>query len=272
MTAQIIVLIVAAVTLIVAGRNLVLFFRKIAYHFWGDFINRNLLMQELKPKYKRVIEQNSKYYRQLSTPDKILFERRMQKFINLKHFIPRGSLKEVTPEMKAMIAATAVQITFGYPSVYFEHFKKILLYPDSYYSTINRTFHLGEVNLRGYIILSWKSFEEGYKNPADGINLGLHEMAHALKLENTIINSEYKYLDEENLSEFRKLAPIKMALIRAGEAPVFRRGAGTNWHELFAVAVENFFERPTLLKQEHPRLFKIMCVLLKQNPIADNRK
>ncbi len=267
MAVQIIVIIIAVITLAVIGRNIVLFVKGITYHFFGDFINRHLLIKSLKPKYRQVIEQNSRYYQQLSDTDKTQFERRMQKFINLKEFVPRGSLKEVTPEMKAMIAATAVQITFGYPSVYFEHFKKILLYPDSYYSNINRTYHLGEVNLRGYIILSWKSFEDGFRNPSDGINLGLHEMAHALKLENTIINTEYKYLDEEKLAEFRKLAPVKIASIRAGEAPMFRKGAGANRHELFAVAVENFFERPALLKERHPKLYTIMCDLLRQNPL-----
>jgi MtfA peptidase len=268
---EVVVVIVVVIAFAVAGGKLYLFVRGIAYHFFGDFINRHLLFTNLKPVYKQVLIQHCKYYRQLKEADKVHFERRVQKFINIKQFIARGGLKEITPEMKAMVAATAVQITFGYPSVYFEHFKRILLYPDSYYSTINRTYHLGEVNLKGFIILSWKSFEEGYRNPTDGINLGLHEMAHALKLENTIINTEYQYLDTDMLAEFRKLAPVKIAAIRAGEAPVFRRGAGANRHELFAVGVENFFERPALLQQEHPRLYAILSDLLKQDPLTRNR-
>ena len=37
-------------------------------------------------------------------------------------------------EMKALIGGAAIQLTFGHPSIYFTHFKRILVYPDSYYS------------------------------------------------------------------------------------------------------------------------------------------
>ena len=36
--------------------------------------------------------------------------------------------------------------------------------------------------------------------------------------------------------------------------------------ELFAVALENFFEKPYALYAENPELYKNMCMLLKQDP------
>ena len=93
--------------------------------------------------------------------------------------------------MTAMIASSAIQLTFGLPKINLKHFERILIYPDEYYSTINKQYHKGEVNPRlKAIVVSWKAFVAGYADPHDGINLGLHEMAHALKLENIIKNGE----------------------------------------------------------------------------------
>jgi len=137
------------------------------------YIPSFLFLRRIEKKYKQSLVKYSSFYNYLSEKDKISFEKRVQKFIDLKQFTPRAGIKEVTPEMKAMIAATAIQLTFGYPNVYFKHFKRILIYPDNYYSTITRAYHKGEVNIRGIIVLSWKSFHDGFINPTDGINLDL---------------------------------------------------------------------------------------------------
>lgn len=58
-----------------------------------------------------------------------------------------------------------------------------------------------------------------------------------------------------------------MALIDAGEASFFRDYAATNDHEFFAVAVENFFERPHEFHNHHPKLFGLMEEMLNQRPL-----
>jgi MtfA peptidase len=235
-------------------------------HFGGDLINRRLLFKNLQPAFREVLSRRSSFYQKLPDPEKRSFERRVQKFIDLKEFVPRGGLKEVTPEMQALVAATAMQLTHGFPRVYFRHFKRILLYPDNYYSQINRRYHQGEVNTKGYILLSWRSFEEGFSNPADGINLGLHEMAHALKIENLIANNDYLYLDPRLMDQIRMEAAGLIDQIRSGQEVFLRPDAGANFHEFFAVAIENFFERPSLFRRQHPRLFSLMRDLLRQDP------
>lgn len=235
--------------------------------FFRDFINRNLLFKKLRPAYKAVLQQHSKYYNQLYGGDKRLFERRVQKFINMKQFIPRGGLEKVTVEMKALIAGCAVQITFGYPSVYFTFFNKILIYKDNYYSNITRKYHQGEVNSRGYIVLSWKNFMKGYAGQNNGRNLGLHEMAHALMLENSIHNFEYDFLDFEYIKAFDIIAKVEMEKIRKGETFFFRSYAGTNMQEFFAIVVENFFERPLELNNYDPAIYLLMTKLLLQDPL-----
>lgn len=213
------------------------------------------------------IEAHFDYYRRLPPRFKAEFEFKLHEFISRKEFIPR-QMKEVTEEMRVLISAAAVQLTFGLPDVYLRHFTRILVYPDDYYSTIFKRYHRGEVNLGGgVIVLSWKSFVSGYADGSDGFNLGLHEMAHALKLENGIFNREYNFLDEEILAQWTIIARNTMEEIRQGTESFFRKYGGTSMDEFFAVAVENFFERPVAFKKEHPQLYKFTVLLLRQDPV-----
>ncbi len=214
------------------------------------------------------LEKHFEYYNRLSPQYQEEFVGKLVKFMNKKEFIPR-QLVEVTEEMQVLISAAAVQITFGLPDVYLKHFSRILVYPDDYYSTIFKRYHRGEVNLGGgIIVLSWKSFVRGYADGADGYNLGLHEMAHALKLENGIFNSEYDFLDEEVLKQWTMVARKTIAEIREGTESFFRSYGGTSTDEFFAVTLENFFERPLEFRTEHPKLYKITVLLLMQDPIT----
>ncbi|MBA4054074.1 MAG: DgsA anti-repressor MtfA, partial [Marivirga sp.] len=150
-------------------------------------------------RYRDILQKYFPYYQNLTDQDKAEFEGKVCLFLYGKRFIPRD-ISEVTIEAKVLIAATAVQLTFGLSDVYLRHFSKILVYPNDYYSVISKRFHKGEVNpMFGIIVLSWQSFIDGFINPTDAVNLGLHEMAHALRLENVIRNEEYQFFDEELL-------------------------------------------------------------------------
>ena len=174
----------------------------------------------------------------------------------------------MTDEMKVLISASAIQLTFGFPKVRLSHFRNILVYPDAYYSTINRTYHRGEVNPRlSAIVLSWKSFVEGYIDE-DGRNLGLHEMAHALRLENKITNDEYDFLDAGALHDWELRATHTMREIDEGREEFFREYGAVNREEFFAVAVENFFERSALFSEKHPLTYSTLCNLLRQDPAS----
>ncbi len=207
------------------------------------------------------------YYKNLGQQDKAEFIQRVQLFIGRKVFIPR-MFKVVTDEMKVLIAASAVQLTFGLPQISLQHFKRIIIYPDYYYSTINKQRHKGEVNPKAQaIVLSWKNFVKGYLVPDDSFNLGLHEMAHALELENLIENDEYDFLHPKTWQKFQEEASKISNLIREGKHHFLRTYAGTNEKEFFAVSVENFFERPEAFRNEAPLLYSILVSLLNQDPL-----
>lgn len=236
--------------------------------FYGIKSYQRFYPKSLRPEYMLYVGQMA-YFQSLSPLEQKRFAIRCQIFINTKTFIPRGGNGFVlVPEMIAKIAAAAVEISFGFPKMGFEHFSRILIYPSDYYSRITRQYHKGEVNVRGMIVLSWASFQEGYAKDDDGINLAIHEMAHALKLENRIENGDYQFLDPQWMRELREEFKRLSAMQSPMETTIIRAYAMTNIHEFFAVLCENFFERPGTLQQEQPQLYSIISKLLMQNPLA----
>jgi len=215
-------------------------------------------------RYSETLEKYFAYYRTLDSQQKYEFTQRVDAFLKEKEFVSRGNL-EITEEMKILVAACAVQLTFGLSPVYLSHFSTIILYPDQYYSLINQHYHVGEVNAGGVIVLSWKHFVEGYFHPNDSLNVGLHEMAHALLLENRRYGDDL--LVPERVRAFFQQAKYEYRKIQAGEESVLRKYAGSNLAELFAVAVETFFENPRQMQREAPGLYQSMTGLLNQNPL-----
>lgn len=238
----------------------------ILYYYWRyrqRLYSRSIDLEEVRS----ILGKYFTYYNMLTASGKANFEQRVVHFIQKKRFIPRG-FKKVTLEMKVLIAASAVQLTFGLPEVVLQHFNKILIYPQPYFSVITQSYHKGEVNpgVRA-IVLSWKNFLEGYAKPHDSINLGLHEMAHALKLENLIEHEEYNFFPEKILEQWRQQASLVMQIVQEGKSNFFRQYAATNEDEFFAVAVENFFERPLAFYQHFPVLYNTLVLLLNQDPL-----
>ena len=219
----------------------------------------------LKPEHKAFLAKHFRFYGGLPKKSKQLFERRVAYFMQAKTFVPRQMI-DVSWEMKVLISASAIQLTFGFPKIHLSYFKYILVYPDSFFSQATQTHNQGEVNPREKaIVIGWRYFVEGYLK-ADGRNLGLHEMAHALRLENRIMNREYNFLDQTALREWEIRATNTMLEIEKGIESFFREYGATNREEFFAVAVENFFERPDAFSEKHPLTYEVMCRLLRQNP------
>ncbi|MCH7403469.1 zinc-dependent peptidase [Belliella kenyensis] len=247
-------------------------FFSLGEHVYASYRNLKLrwIKQKLSPQDKKVLTNLFSYFAGLSSVHKEEFAEKVEWFIAEKEFLPRGDLKVVTQEMKLLIAATAVMVTFGYPRVRLKHFSKILIYPDSYYSTINKQYHQGEVNPRlGIIVLSWENFVKGFIDQENGVNLGIHEIAHAMKLENQIhYNRESRFFNPDLWERYAEQAKLEMGKIRNNQKSLFRESAGINAHEFFAVALETFFEKSSTFKAYNKELYQSLVYLLRQDPLV----
>lgn len=237
--------------------------------FWNLLEEFRLLFNRVRLSEQEVqlLEQHFPYYARLSDRHKSEFRKKLEVILTSKSFIGRSGIKIVTLEMKVLIGATIVMVTFGWSDLRLPHFSKILIYPDTYYSTISRQYHRGEVNPKyGIIVMSWGCFLDGMENQSDGVNLGIHEVAHALKLENQIYyNGESEFFNPEAYRSFQLLASEELGKIKAGNLTVFRSSAGLNDDEFFAVALETFFEKPHEFFDYNPVLYGTLVRLMRQD-------
>jgi MtfA peptidase len=222
------------------------------------------------PIFHRFLNRKYAYYTALPWSLKMKFLRMARDHYEYFEFVPREKLK-LTRAMKAIISCAATQLLLFLPSEGLTYYKKIIVYPDYYRSRITRRRHKGEVN-PGFriIVFSWRGIAEGMKTLDDGINLMLHEFAHALWLEHKLVGHQYTVLDRHWIEQFEKYAENEMANLKANENHFFRMYAFENIEEFFAVAVENFFERTQQFHQEQPELYRILAQLFKQDPLTLN--
>ncbi len=207
------------------------------------------------------------FYRNLDQENKYYFIGRVHEFIKSKEWVGVHGF-ELKSEHRALIAGTAIQLTWGLNQYIMYNIERIFVSPEEFYS------RLFEQNVKGLtthlaVYLSWKEFELGIENKEDSFNLGLHEFAHALDILSKIDN---RNLDLEYLHHLNNWQEISSKVFRKYNSfeskPFFMRDYSlVNKNEFFAVAIENFFERPKLFYVSEPKLFFNLCKLLNLNPL-----
>lgn len=214
-------------------------------------------MQQLQ-----ILNNQFEFYQKLDIKNKKYFEHRVATFIEKYSFYGKDGLL-VTDEMKVLIAATAIMLTFGMRNFLFSVINKIIIYPDVYYSSFSDDYHKGEFNPRMQaIVFSWKHFLEGYRISNDNLNLGLHEFGHVLHfqgLKNTDTSATIFSVTYDEIMQQVKYPPNYKKLV---ESNYFRIYAYTNEFEFIAVLLEHFFETPDQFQIEFPQLFEKVKVMI----------
>ena len=204
---------------------------------------------------------NFAYYHILRKQDRLQFRRKLILFLKTKWFKGRDGL-EISNEMMLLVSATMAQISLGLPEFDFPKFNRIVLFPKRFYSEIIQHDLIGLTIFKtGVILISWPDYQKGYSEPTDKLNLGLHEMAHALFLDYFHSNAMSGLY-----SIWLEVAKPVIESMKINEGPKFLMDyAKSNIHEFWAVCVEHFFEAPIQFKEQLPELYKAMCNLLNQD-------
>lgn len=206
------------------------------------------------------------YYHTLNPERRLKFRNRVITFVINKEIIGKEGLI-ITEKMKIQVAATAVQLTFGLEHYILPHFSSIHIFKGEFGHPGKDIRMKGGTTESGKIYLSWKDFERGLIIADDGYNLGLHEFAHAVKIE------YWKGVNDDD--QFNKIFPQwydeglrVMQEMKEGRSVFLRKYAMTNPHEFFAVSVERFFETPVEFKEKLPNAYYCLSALLRQDPAA----
>ncbi|MCF7560990.1 zinc-dependent peptidase [Sabulilitoribacter multivorans] len=225
-----------------------------------------LRLKKLKNNQKSILENQFSFYRKLSAKEKKYFEHRLVLFIKDKDFIGREGII-ITDEIKVLISATAVMLTFGFRDFYVGIISRIVVYPSKFYSNTNENYHKGEFNpkLRA-LVLSWEDFKEGFADGKDNLNLGIHEFTHAIHINSIKERDVSSIIFSDTFKEFSIMLSKNEALrSNISSSEYFREYAYTNQFEFLAVAIENFIETPRDFKLQFPQVYSKIKQMLNFN-------
>ncbi len=220
------------------------------------YVHNPFFLKQIDPSQKKILLDKFKFYKKLSPKHQHYFEHRVASFIKDKKFIGREGLF-VTEEMKVLISATAVMLTFGFRDFYIGLISTIFIYPDEFYSAINESYHKGEFNPKlETLVLSWKDFKKGFDNETDKINLGIHEFAHAIHLNSIKERDVSSTIFSDSFKELTDLLANQESLRKnLIDSKYFREYAYTNQYEFLAVIIETFIESPSEFRSQFPEIY-----------------
>lgn len=168
-------------------------------------------------------------------------------------------VRNINSEVELLICGAFTQITFGYSDFELEKFNKIIVHPKVFYSRYINNHVKGLTVGSGYIHYSWEDFIKGYQTESDKINLGLHELAHALYVDRFHQSDSYEW----RLWKMKALSVMETE--QKSQSSLFRVYGKTNLDEFWAVAVEYFFEDPITFKNKYPDFYSATAYILKQD-------
>ena len=243
----------------------VLFFTRIGTEFFHNVIGYGTTIS--RAEYVRIdktLTKHMEYYERLSVKGRARFVHRVTILMRKKQWIGRDGLK-LTEEMKILVSGAAVQLTYGLRHYKFTNIRVFILYPNIFSVPMLDSKLRGGTSPQGSVMLSWRHLVEGYADETDKLNLGLHEMTHALQLElryRTRTDNRF----EAHINGWFRAGRHEFKRLKEGAPSFLRKYAGTNKYEFFAVSVEHFFEAAEDFHKELPQLYKKMCQLLGQDP------
>tara|TARA_R110002049_G_scaffold33535_9_gene110418 strand:+ start:765 stop:1595 length:831 start_codon:yes stop_codon:yes gene_type:complete len=211
---------------------------------------------------EQLIISNLPAYSLLTLEQKQKFKNRVSRFRANKAFIfaEKSSNDE---KIEVLLSATAAFLTMGYRDYRIASIKKILIYPNSYFSTITKQSHLGEYNPRlKTLVFSAEHLLRGFENGTDNLNLGVHEFAHALVFN---FKSDLKFTAvrfRRGMLKMNALLQEEKFLERVEGTKYFRDYGRTNIHEFFSVALENYVETPLDFRKSFPELYEVITRML----------
>lgn len=235
------------------------------------------LYTEFSSAWRLILTEKVAYYNSLTALDKKRFEDKVLEFLNEIRIT--GIDTKIDDTDRLLVASSAVIPIFGFKDWKYNNINEVLLYPNSF----NEKFEtegeerqilgmVGEGAMNGTMILSKPALIQGFMNETDKQNTAIHEFIHLIdKTDGAIDGIPEVLLSKQYTLPWINLISKKIEEINAGKSDINPYGS-TSKTEFLAVAGEYFFERPQLLENKHPELYKLMELMFKQDMSDKNLK
>lgn len=209
------------------------------------------------------------FYNKLEPADKKLFEARIADFLQRVRITPVHTT--LTQLDKLYVAAGAIIPIFRFSNSnwHYPNLVEVLVYEDHFNHDFkssgsegrNIMGMVGTGYMEGKMLLSKPALEAGFSNQTDKNNTVIHEFVHLIdKLDGDTDGVPQLLLEKQYVLPWLDLIQREMKKMDDGKSDINPYGL-TNQSEFFAVVAEYFFERPDLMEEKHPELYKLLQVM-----------
>ena len=238
----------------------------VAWHLRRPLRRARLARRPFPAESRAWLEAHVPVYAALDRRGRARFERDVAWLLDGLRFEGAGG---VVPDarLRLMVAAGAALLVHGHPDWEVPTERTVLLVPDTFdeaYGDEEPGVYDGMVHSQGPVVLSVRAVREGWER-RDGYNVVLHELAHVFDFDGWEADGAPSFLDPRSADAWRDLVRREMRRAERGDG-VLRAYAATAPAELFAVATEQFFERPARLRRRHPELFDALAAFYNATP------
>lgn len=223
-----------------------------------DWWSANKKPPELDERLRKMLHDHLPFYQHLSLEGKKRFRERMALFM-LAHDYSHMVAEEVPEDLKAIIAANAVQLTFGQEDFLLEKFEKVIIYPHPFPSPqFPEHFHVSETfEEDGVVLFTDQNLMRGFLQPQQFFNIGLHEFAQVFIV--SYPERPYPQLDD-TIWEY-------LPAISGYSKDKLQHWMGLPYLDPLPVSMVYFFTHSERFKQVLPDLFEQYAEVFNLNPL-----
>jgi Mlc titration factor MtfA (ptsG expression regulator) len=253
------------------------------FHWLRDYQRDEVRKRPFPPEWESFVRTNVVHYSMLDGAERAELCSTMQVFLEEKHWEGCGGL-DLSDEICVTIAAQACLLQLGLPHDYYRNVESILVYPST---VVPPEYHLGvferagspvdasgpilgQAFAQGPVILVWDAVLHGARHPEQGHNVVYHEFAHKLDMLDGAADGTPAFADPNQFTEWVEVCSREFLRLRGlaekGHKTFLDAYGAKNEAEFFAVATEEFFDRPLSLQQHAPDLYRILSSYYCQDP------
>lgn len=228
---------------------------------------RRLLEEPFPPGWREILERDVAAYALLDAAEQQRLRELVQVFVAEKHWEGCAGL-ELTDEIRVTIAGSGCQLLLGRDHDLFDDVRTILVYPSTFVLPQRPSAFvperpigavLGVTRPHDPVVIAWDSALRGARDPHDGHNVVIHELAHKIDFLDGSIDGTPPLPDRAArrawAAAFEPAFLEHRARAERGEPSLLDDYAIKNEAEYFAVATECFFEKPKALARDLPEVY-----------------
>ena len=223
----------------------------------------------LPENYRELLDDYVKFYHQLDEQGKELFEERVKHFLSAVQITGVNAIAEDIDRL--LIAAAAIIPVYAFPDWQYVNLHEVLLYPGAFNEDFDQggsdrhiSGMVGTGAMQHVMIITKWQLRQGFINNNDAHNTAIHEFVHLIdKMDGTMDGVPEIILERKYIAGWKNIMDSTIRQMKNDGSDIDMYGA-TNQAEFFAVISEYFFERPDLLKANHPELYEMLGRIYKR--------